>query len=118
MTHSSSATDNAVLQRQKRNRKWLWRVIGIGFLQYLIAFYSWSLVPGNAAPGAGIERARIVWAITKFPLFYVFGRQLMFFDSLLIADAIIWGVVLGSVLSAFTTRQSSDQGNDKSPLHK
>ena len=97
--------DDAIPQRQYRNRKRLLYVIGLAFLQYLIAFWSWSVVPGNAAPGHGIEGARVIWAVAQFPLFYVFGEP--FFDSLLIADAIIWGVALGWALPAFITKQRS-----------
>ena len=110
--YPASATHDAIPQRQKRNRKRLLYVIGVALPSIP--------VPGTALPGTTPQlqnairycrSARIIWAITKFPLFYVFGRQLMFFDWLLIVDAVIWGAVLGWALPAFITKQSSRQAS-------
>ena len=84
----------------KLNKKRIVWVLVIAFIQYLLAFCSWSLVPGNAVTGAGSDLARVIWAFTKFPLFYLFPRDLLHFDLLLIADAVIWGAALGWLIPA------------------
>ena len=70
-------------------------VLAVAIAQYLVAFYSWSLVPGNAAPGAGSDTARVLWTATAFPLFWLFQRHLQMFQILLVCDAILWGLTFG-----------------------
>jgi hypothetical protein len=70
-------------------------VLAVAIAQYLVAFYSWSLVPGNAAPGAGSDTARVLWIANSFPLFWLFQRNLQMFQILLVCDAVLWGFALG-----------------------
>jgi hypothetical protein len=70
-------------------------VFAIAIAQYMVAFFSWSLVPGNAVPGSGGDTARIVWVATSFPLFWIFQRNLQTFQILLICNAVLWGFTFG-----------------------
>ena len=83
------------------------RVLAVAILQYVLAFYSWSFVPGNAAPGSGSNVARVLWFAASFPLFWFFPRALMSFDSFLICDALIWGLVLGWLVPLLRRRTRS-----------
>jgi hypothetical protein len=77
-----------------KRRTVVW-VTGIAVVQYVFAFLSWSMAPGNSVPRAALTSARSAWAVMSFPLFYLFPRDLMHFDFLLIMNAVLWGVALG-----------------------
>jgi hypothetical protein len=70
-------------------------MLAVAIAQYIAAFYSWSLVPGNAAPGAGNEAASLLWIAASFPLFWLFPRNSQIFQLLLICDAVLWGFIFG-----------------------
>jgi hypothetical protein len=70
-------------------------VIAVAIAQYILAFYSWSAIPGNTAPGAGSRPAAILWMTMSFPLFYIVPRDFEAFQSLLIFNALIWGFAVG-----------------------
>jgi hypothetical protein len=78
-------------------------VIAVAIAQYALAFYAWSAMPGNAAPGAGSSIAPILWRTMSFPLFHVVPRDFEGFQSLLVSNAVIWGVAVG-----FLTRRLSE----------
>jgi hypothetical protein len=69
--------------------------LAVAITQYIVAFYSWSLVPGNAAPGAGSDTARVLWIATSFPLFWLVPRNSQMFQVLLVCDAVLWGFAFG-----------------------
>jgi len=73
-------------------------VIAVAIAQYVLAFYVWSAIPGNAAPGAGSSSAAILWTTMSFPLFHIVPRDFEAFQSLLICNALIWGFVVGLFL--------------------
>ena|SRR5436305_3727655 len=70
-------------------------VIAVAIFQYMLAFYAWSAIPGNAAPGAGSSTAPILWITMSFPIFYLVPRDFDAFHSLLVCNALIWGFAVG-----------------------
>jgi hypothetical protein len=92
-----------------KSQKRILAVLAISLIQYLLAFYAWSFVPGNAAPGTGAGSARIVWYVMKFPMFYLFPDELLFFNTFFIADAVIWGVTLGWILPVFCRQRPASE---------
>jgi hypothetical protein len=79
-------------------------VIAVAIAQYMLAFYSWSLVTGNVAPGASSDTAGVLWMAMSFPLFYVVSRDFPVFQPLLVCNAIFWGFAFGFLLPTLLQR--------------
>ena len=79
-------------------------VIAVAIAQYTLAFYAWSVIPGNAAPGAGSSTAAVLWITMCFPLFYIVPRDFEAFQSLLVCNALIWGFTVGFFVSRLFQR--------------
>ncbi len=79
-------------------------LIAVAIGQYMLAFYGWPLVPGNAAPGAASNAAIVSWITMSFPLFYLVSRDFPSFQALLVCNAVIWGFAFAFLLPRLLRR--------------
>ena len=70
-------------------------VLAASIVQYTLAFASWSMVPGNAAPGTGNGTSRILWLTMSFPIFWLLPRDFPIFQMPLVCNSVVWGLALG-----------------------
>jgi hypothetical protein len=79
-----------------RERWILWSAVAaaIMVLHSMFEFFAWATYPGNMAPGS--HGSAIPWEIASFPLFLFVGHAagLNSFWLELVANSVIWSVVL------------------------